>query len=522
MEATILDRAIAWMSPEAGARRMRARAAFEAFSGPGADGGPLSPSNGRWSAVPRSANADVLRSLRRMRAESRELRATHPLASGAIATNVNRVVGTGLQPVPEPDAQVLGWSAEQVEAYKAQVSREFSMFADSKECTWSGQHTFYEWQQMVLGSRLESGDCFTALPDGEPTATQPYRLRLQLLEADRCANPIGQLDSETLCAGIRLDDGRPTACYILDAHPSGLNNAALKGLTGRWYEFLGPSGRRRILHHYRPTRPEQARGLPYLAPVIQAIKDLGRYTEAEITAAVVSSFFTVFIEQEGAPTPASVFGQQTEAQATGQVDLGPAAMVGLAKGEKAVFANPSRPNTAYDPFVYSICKQIGVGLNMPVELLLKLFHSSYSASRAALLDAWQHFRTERAWLVLSACQPVYETWLAEAVLEGRVQAPGFFADPLLRWAYSRATWHGDSQGSLNPKEEVEAYAMAVDERFLTRERATWELFGTDWSRAYPSMHSEQKRLIRDNMLPSPRAGAPARAEQRKPAEAAPA
>jgi lambda family phage portal protein len=508
MRANALDRAIAWVSPQAGARRVRARQAFEAFSGPGADGAPLSPNNGRWMASPRSANADVTRGLRRQRAESRELRASNPLAAGAIATNINRVVGTGLQPVAEPDAQVLGWSDQQVAAYKAQVSREFSLFADSKECTWDRQHTFYEWQQMVLGARLESGDCFTILPDGEPTATQPYRLRLQLLEADRCANPMGESDGETLCAGIRLTDGAPAACHILDAHPYGIGSTGLKNVTGRWYDFVGRSGRRRVLHHYRPTRPEQARGVPYLAPVVQAIRDLGRYTEAEITAAVTSAFFTVFIEQEGGPAPAQVFGQEAEAQDNQEIALGAGAVVGLAKGEKASFANPMRPNTAFDPFVFAICKLVGVGLNLPVEMLLKIFNSSYSASRAALLDAWQHFRTERAWLVLSACQPVYETLLAEAVIAGRIQAPGFFADPLLRWAYTRATWHGDSQGSLNPKDEVEAFALAVEQRFMTRERATWELFGTDWNRSYPAMRGEQQLLADDGMLPSPRPGAP--------------
>ena len=103
-----------------------------------------------------------------------------------------------------------------------------------------------------------------------------------------------------------------------------------------------------------------------------------------------------------------------------EIAMGPGAVVGLSKGEKAVFADPKRPNTAYEPFVMGILKLVGMGLNLPVELLTKAFNSSYSASKAALLDAWQHFRTERAWLVLSFCQPIYETWMAEAVATGRI------------------------------------------------------------------------------------------------------
>ena len=389
---------------------MAARNAFEAFSGTGSDGAGLSPMNGRWFVSPRSADADIVRGLKRQRAESRELRRLNPIAAGAIDTNINRVVGTGLQPVPEPDAKVLGWSEDRLAEWKEQVTREFSLWADSKECTLDGQQTFYERQGLVLGSRMDSGDCFTILPDGSPSATQPYKLRLQLIEADRCANPMGEITGADIVEGVRLRGGAPSAYYILDQHPGGTAINSKASFGGQWYEAIGSSGRRRILHHFRPIRPEQTRGIPYLAPVIQAIKELGRYTEAEISAAVVSAFYTVFIEQDGVSAPAPVYGADPAAVNTGsnetippsgqEVEMGPAAVIGLAKGEKATMANPNRPNTAFEPFVNGILTLIGMGLGLPRDLLLKRFESSYSASRAALLDAWQHFRTG-ARLVLS-------------------------------------------------------------------------------------------------------------------------
>lgn len=518
----LFDRAVAYFSPQAGLKRVMQRSAFEAFSGSGSDGAALSPMNGRWSVSPRSADVDIVRGLKRQRGESRELRRLNPIAAGAIETNLNRVVGTGLQPVPEPDAGALGWSEEQVAAFKESVVREFSLWADSKECTLDRQQTFYERQELVLGARLESGDCFTILPDGEPTTTQPYRLRLQLIEADRCANPSNETNGTDIVEGVRLRGGAPVSYYILDQHPGALVLSGKSSITGRWYDAIGESGRRRILHHYRPTRPEQTRGVPYLAPVIQAIKDLGRYTEAEISAAVMSAFYTVFIEQAGASAPAPVFGAEPSAAAStnetvppsGQeIEMGPAAIVGLAKGETAKFADPTRPNAAYEPFVMGVLQLIGAGLGIPVELLIKKFNASYSASRAALLDAWQHFRSERAWLVLSFCQPVYETWMAEAVASGRIAAPGFFSDPLIRWAYTRAAWHGDSQGSLNPKDEVAAYRDAIDARLMTHERAEWELFGSDWTRTFPVKKRERDMLKEAEMLPEPKAGAATQRQQ---------
>ena len=54
----------------------------------------------------------------------------------------------------------------------------------------------------------------------------------------------------------------------------------------------------------------------------------------------------------------------------------------------------------------------------------------------------------RAWFVSDFCQPVYEMWLSEAVALGRVKAPSFFSDPLIRSAWCNARWIGPIQGSL--------------------------------------------------------------------------
>jgi len=484
-----------------------------AFSGYGLDSAPMSPLNGRWMVTPRSADSDTLRGLGRQRAESRELIATNPIATGAIDTNLQRIVGTGLQPVFMPAARVLGWSEAQAEKWAAAAAAEFSLWADGQACDWYGHCTFYELQALVLSAEMASGDCFTVLPSAESTTLMPYGLRLQVIEADRVGNPKGEQDSDTVVAGIRrpAGGGAASAAFVYDRHPGGAYIASTLAdrFTGQWIDLVGESGRRRVLHHYRMKRPEQTRGVPYLAPVVQAIRDIGRYSEAEITAAVISAYFTVFIKSPSGAGPAPVFGAAAAPPAGGDIALAPGAVVGLAQGEETETANPGRPNPNAEPFINGMLKLIGMGLGIPYELLVKQFNSSFSASKAALLDGWQHFRRSRAWLVNSFCQPVLETWLTEAISIGRLEAPGYFSDPMIRWAYTRAAWHGDSQGSINPKDEVAAYRDAVDSRFITRERAVWELFGEDFTRTYPAMRAEQQRLAGDGMLPPAKAGAAA-------------
>jgi capsid protein len=64
-------------------------------------------------------------------------------------------------------------------------------------------------------------------------------------------------------------------------------------------------GRPPVLHLFDRLRPEQTRGVPYLAPVIEHLKQLGDYSDAEVTAAVVSAMFTLASRRRGRRTAPS-------------------------------------------------------------------------------------------------------------------------------------------------------------------------------------------------------------------------
>lgn len=489
----------------------------QAYTGEHGSGGNA-PLRRNWLPMSRDADADTLRTLPLQRAQCRELARTHPVAVGARGTYLDRVVGTGLALVPQPDLQVLGWSAERGEEWRRMVRAEWGLWADSTECDIRGALDFYQLQRLVAGARADSGDAFTVLPDAPRTGLMPYALRLQVIEADRVGNPGGLADTAEIAGGIRRSpEGKALSCFVYDRHPGALSVVGDR-YAGRWVDMVGATGRRRILHHWQPTRPEQTRGVPWFAPIVALLKDLDTYSDAEIKAAVVSAFFTVFIKTSGGNV-APVFGAQQPgtAQPDDTLQMGPAAVLGLAPNEEAQFANPNRPNPQFGTFVEQVLAQIGMALHIPVELLIKRFNASYSASKAAFLDAWMFFRTQRMWLASSFCQPVYETWLAEAVAIGRIDAPGFFSDPLLRWALTRAAWHGDSQGSINPRDEVTAYRDAIDAGLLTHERAEWELFGTDWHVTTDQKVAERARMERDGITPAPRAGAAAPLRGQPPA-----
>jgi len=143
-----------------------------------------------------------------------------------------------------------------------------------------------------------------------------------------------------------------------------------------------------------------------------------------------------------------------------------------------------------------------MALEIPFEVLLKRFNSSFSASKAALLEAWRFFNGRRAWLVTSFCQPVFEAWMDEAVARGRVIAPGYFQDPAIRRAYLGTKWIGDSPGQIDPTKEVEAARQRIELGLSTHAEECAALTGGDWETKHFQLAREVKMrkeagLIRD-------------------------
>lgn len=491
---TLVDRIVNYFDPSAGQRRLHARtmqAAMGGYSG----ASQMARSMRTWFTSARSADADLAPDLAMLRQRSRDLVRNHPLAGGAIHTIVTRTVGTGLAMQPRPDRRVLGWDEDRAAEWKAHVESEWRLWAESRWCDLGGRLDFYGLQELVFRSTLESGDAFSLLPM-VARGGLPYRLAVQVIEADRVGNEANRADTDDCVRGVEIDraTGAPRRFFVYDRHPGSMTLAPRH--EGRWVPAATPRGMPAVLHHYRVLRPGQTRGVPHLAPVIEPLKQLGRYTDAEIMAAVVSGLFTVFVKSDAPESSPLMQATDTKGDPDDgdSVKLEAGAIIGLSAGEDVSFANPGRPNTAFDPFVMAVMKQIAVGLELPFEVMLKSFTSSYSASRAALLDAYIFFRTRRDWLRKSFCQPIYEAWLEEAVALGRVAAPGFLRDPAMRAAYCRAQWTGDSAGALDPVKEVTAWEKAIALGIATREQAEMEMYGTDWSATFDQKVLEASRM----------------------------
>ena len=499
----ITDKIVSVISPTAALKRVTDRKKLNvvnSFGGSGTGYGRHGASFAKksllgWLSGGASADEDIVDNRETLCARSRDLFMGSPLATGAIKTVRTNVIGSGLMLNAQIDYKYLGMTEDEAREWEENTEREWRLWAETVDCDAERKQTFYQLQSLVLMSALMSGDVFVTLPIIKRPGSV-YDLRVGLIEADRVCNPQNNIPKgANILGGVEVDKyGAPIAYWISKLNPNSHPrwNQKTKNEWKRVLAFGATTGRRNVLQVMADVeRPAQRRGVPMLAPVIESLKQLARYSEAELMAAVVSGMFTVFIKSDTPNEPLQQMFDPAQKvdNAPRSYELGNGAIVGLGENESIETANPGRPNTAFDGFVIAISRQIGAALEIPYELLVKNFTASYSASRAALLEAWKMFRMRREWIVGNFCQPIYQEWLSEAILKGRIKAPGFFDDPAIQAAWCGADWYGDSQGQLDPLKEANAAKVRVEEGFSTREREAAELTGMK----YDAIHAVRRR-----------------------------
>lgn len=497
----LIDRAINAISPEKALKREVARKKLSLVNSGYGNYGANATKKAviGWTHGGGSHREDIEEHISTLRQRSRDLYCGgSTLATGAVKRLRTNAVGTGLHLKSTINEEILGISSEEARKLEETIEREFAHWANSTNCDIERIDNFYQLQQLALLNALLSGDSFALMTTTKRTGSI-YDLRIELVEADRVSTPDNETINPLFCEGVEKNaNGEVVAYHISKFHPLSFQDREPREWV-RVKAFGEKTGRRNVIHVMNRERINQVRGVPFLSPVIETIKQLGRYTEAEVLAAVINGLFTVFIEKESASDDVP-FGEavpedmQVDSEDEGSIELAPGAVIDLGEGEKANMVNPGRPNPNFDPFVMAVIKQIGAALEIPYELLIMAFSNNYSASRAAILEFFKVIKMYRAWFVTDFCQPIYEEWLCEAVAKGRINAPGFFNDPIIKDAYCSAEWNGPSAGQLDPKKEVEAAELRVQGGFSTRERETTELTGTDFYKNIKQRKREEELL----------------------------
>ena len=399
-----IDTVIGYFAPERAYRRARFRAAAETFAYEGAKSGRRTDG---WIAAGGDANTEVGASLTALRNRSRDLLRNNPYAGKAISELVANTVGTGIVPQAKTGDPAL----DKV------IDAEWPFFAEN--CDPGGQLDFYGMQSLIVRTTAESGDGIVRFRSRLQKDNFRVPLQLQVLEGDFLdASRTVSVATGDIVQGVQFNlIGQREAYWLYNAHPGGLGWESLRG---GFVSKAVPASE--VMHTYRMLRPGQVRGVPWLAPVMLALRDLDDYRDTErLRKKTEACLAGIVIRPEG--SGGMPIGARSTDPKTGHTleRMYPGMIEYLKPGEDIRFNSPGATG-GYREYLMTELQGIGAGVDVPYELLSgDLSNVNYSSYRAGMLcfrNAIEAFR----WLTLIPmyCRPAWRRFIDTLVLIGRI------------------------------------------------------------------------------------------------------
>lgn len=450
-----------------------------------------------WNPRRMSVDAEILRDLDPLVARSRDMDRNSGIAASGFRTVADNVLGSGLRINPRPDYLALGKSKSWADGWAREVRSRWESYYWTTACHAGDSLTGDQITSQVFRAAMLNGEG-VALPLWLPERGDGFSTKMQTVESDRLGNPPWLPETVAFRGGIEFDlYGMPVAYWIKGTHPGDSVVGADESLS-RWERVprKTPFGRLRVVHCFDSERSGQSRGKPLLSSVLPEFKNLDRYKQAELQAALVNSLIAAFITTPlGAEDIVELYGQDRagmlKARQEHAVRLESGMIAALFPGDKVESFLPARPASAFDAFVTSVLRHIALAYDLPYEMLVKDWSRlNYVTARAALAEAWRSFLRRRDWLATSWMDPWYGLWLEEMVNAGEIDAPDFYAR---RAAYQRCRWIGPGRGTLDPVREAQAAQLRVDSRISTLEDECAEL-GRDWTEVLEQQATERARM----------------------------
>lgn len=409
MNVNWLDRAIGSVSPDWGLKRARARVALqytqktaERFRYEGARSGRRTDG---WTSGASDANVELMGALVWLRDRSRDLIRNNPYAVKAVEELVGNTVGTGITPQANTGNEELDHL----------IDNEWPYFAE--KCDTPQRMDFYAMQALVTRTMAESGESLVRFRPRLPKDNLRVPLQLQILESDFLdhSRTMGTVNGNVL-QGIEFDlIGQRTVYWLFSQHPGGMLMMNPRGGI-----ISQPVPADQLMHIYRMLRPGQVRGVPWLAPVMMALRDLDDYADAERVRKKIEACLAGIITHIDAdplgPTSTDSSGNMIESFEPGMIAR-------LKAGEDIKFMQPAAAG-GYREYKVTELQAISSGSGVPYENLAsdmsQTTYTSYRAGQLGFRNTIEAFR----WLTLIPmfCQPVRRRFIDTLVLVNKIPA----------------------------------------------------------------------------------------------------
>ena len=399
----LLDKVISYFSPHAGLQRQLVREHLEQRAYEGAAVG-----RNRW--LPRragaSANTDHALDARMLRVRARSLVQNVPYVTRALNGLVSNTIGTGIMP------RSLAKNAAKVDM----LWDEWAKVCDAD----ASRHNFASFVAAAYRASKQDGEVLIRLRPRRAEDGLPVPLQLQLLEIDFLdTSKTGTNNGNTIISGIEYGPlGNVVAYWLFDQHPG--EQFAL----GKSNTSSRPVPADKIIHYYNPDRPGQGRGISFLAPVIQRIRDFQTYEDAELARKNLEARLSVLAtgDSNNSLLGAAERTAEGKARAVQNNSMGSLRGGEIVRLPSDVNLTVVEPKAA--PGYVDYCKQtlhmIAAGLNVTYEMMTGDYSEvNFSSARMARLEFQRSVEAEQ-WLhiIPRLCALIRSAWYDAAELAG--------------------------------------------------------------------------------------------------------
>lgn len=407
MKVNLLDRAISAISPQRGAKRMRARMAFEMMRR-GYEGASVGRQTDGWLTGSTSADTEIWGAGPRLRDRSRDLVRNDPLALKAVDVLISNIVGEGILPRPNTKDK----------AKNKAISAAFDKWAKS-ECDADGQLDFYGLQALMVSEMIEGGEVLVRRRRRKSTDGLSVPLQLQVIEADQLDalrnGPIaGGSPNAYTVQGVEFDAlGKRQAYWIYPYHPG-------SNFVDPRLSLMSKAVPAEDIVHLYEKRRTQVRGVPWCHSAITRHRSFADYDVAELTRkkieASVAGFVTSPDEEEEGIAP---YLLDSDGNIVEQFEPG---MIAYLRGGKEIKFNTPQAVGGYQEYSTVQQRAIASGWRVPYELISNdLSEVNYSSIRAGLVEFRRQVRRWQWHFVIPmALQPIWDWWCEAAFIAGAI------------------------------------------------------------------------------------------------------
>ncbi len=330
------------------------------------------------------------------------------------------------------------------------IETAFSAWGRKGSCEITGRYSWRDVERLVVRTVARDGECLLRLHKvGRSINTDAFAVEVinpQMLDHTHEGK---RQNGNRIILGVEVDgNSRPVAYYLR------------KGSDAQKHERV-PAGQ--MLHIYRPDRPEQQRGMTWMASAMVTMHMLERYQESAIVAAREGAnkmgFFT---SQDGGMD--GIASEESPGEFYSESEAGVLGVIPA--GYTFQSYDPTYPHDLYETFMRANLRTIAQALNVSYHALTgDLTAVNFSSIRAGTLEDREHWMVVQDWLRTNLHEPVYLRWLESYAPLNDVNGE----------RYQAHAWQGRRWPWVDPLKDIQAAVAAIDAGLKSPQRVAAEM-----------------------------------------------